>query len=449
MINLIIRPVTSHVLRSIVGRPPNARKPSFSPLSLFANGEQGAWYDPSDTTTLFQDSAGTTPVTASGQPVGLMLDKSGRGNHATQPTAGSRPIYRRGDSRGVVNLLTWSEAFDNAAWVKGSNSTVMPNTTLAPDGSMTGDTYQNTGNNREFSKTYLTPTPEGGTFTASISIKPGTLTTFGYKIRRGDTSDGITVNDIQISSGTPEPNGFYRHKLTHTFSGSTTGDNVVVLFGANFGATGNMVIHGAQLNLGPTALDYQRNDSHLGGVATGASTDLHWLETDGVDDGMATGNIDFTGTDKVSVFAGVRKLSDAARASLFEIGTGSGSGRFTVEAPYASLTGYAFNSVGTSQGFASTSAFPAPSSSVLTGSGDISADMATLRVNGGEVGVSASDQGTGNYGNYPLYIGRRADTSRPFNGHLCGLVIRGALTDAAGITNVEKYLAKKSGVTLP
>ena len=49
---------------------------AFSPLSLFASGEQGVWYDPSDFTTLFQDSAGTTPVTAVEQPVGLILDKS-------------------------------------------------------------------------------------------------------------------------------------------------------------------------------------------------------------------------------------------------------------------------------------------------------------------------------------------------------------------------------------
>ena len=44
--------------------------------SLFSSGEQGVWYDPSDFSTLFQDSAGNTPVTAIEQPVGLMLDKS-------------------------------------------------------------------------------------------------------------------------------------------------------------------------------------------------------------------------------------------------------------------------------------------------------------------------------------------------------------------------------------
>ena len=43
---------------------------------LFVNGEQGVWYDANDFTTLFQDAAGTLPVTAVEQPVGLVLDKS-------------------------------------------------------------------------------------------------------------------------------------------------------------------------------------------------------------------------------------------------------------------------------------------------------------------------------------------------------------------------------------
>lgn len=43
---------------------------------LFANGEQGFFYDPNDLSTMFQDTAGTVPVTGVGQPVGLVLDKS-------------------------------------------------------------------------------------------------------------------------------------------------------------------------------------------------------------------------------------------------------------------------------------------------------------------------------------------------------------------------------------
>lgn len=58
-----------------------AADPSAAIAALFASGEQGAWYDPSDMSTLSQDNAGTVPVTAVGQPVGYIRDKSGRGNH--------------------------------------------------------------------------------------------------------------------------------------------------------------------------------------------------------------------------------------------------------------------------------------------------------------------------------------------------------------------------------
>lgn len=66
----------------------------WTPLELFALGEQGAWYDPSDLSTLFQDAAGTIPVTTDGDPVGYMGDKSGNGNHATQSVSAARPTYR-------------------------------------------------------------------------------------------------------------------------------------------------------------------------------------------------------------------------------------------------------------------------------------------------------------------------------------------------------------------
>ena len=48
----------------------------WTPQQLFSSGEQGVWFDPSDMSTMSQDSSGTTPVTGYEQPVGLMLDKS-------------------------------------------------------------------------------------------------------------------------------------------------------------------------------------------------------------------------------------------------------------------------------------------------------------------------------------------------------------------------------------
>ncbi len=76
---------------------------------LFSNGEQGFFYDPNDLSTLYQNAAGTIPVTAVGQPVGLMLDKSGRNNHAYQSTSASRPILQRNATTGAYYL-----AFDGS-----------------------------------------------------------------------------------------------------------------------------------------------------------------------------------------------------------------------------------------------------------------------------------------------------------------------------------------------
>lgn len=62
--------------------------------ALFTGGKVGGMWDMGDIATLFQDTAGATPVTAVTQPIGRVNDKSGLGNHATQPTAGSRPLYQ-------------------------------------------------------------------------------------------------------------------------------------------------------------------------------------------------------------------------------------------------------------------------------------------------------------------------------------------------------------------
>ena len=51
---------------------------AWSPARLFEKGEVGAWFDPTEISTLFQDSAGVSGVSAAGQVAGLALDKSKR-----------------------------------------------------------------------------------------------------------------------------------------------------------------------------------------------------------------------------------------------------------------------------------------------------------------------------------------------------------------------------------
>lgn len=65
-------------------------------------GAAEVWFDARDLSTLWQDAAGTIPVTASGQPVGLWRDKSGMGRDASQPVAAKRPTYQVVDGKPFV-----------------------------------------------------------------------------------------------------------------------------------------------------------------------------------------------------------------------------------------------------------------------------------------------------------------------------------------------------------
>ncbi len=52
------------------------------------------WLDFSDITTLFLDAAKTMPVTADGDVIGAVEDKSGNGNDATQATTANKPLHK-------------------------------------------------------------------------------------------------------------------------------------------------------------------------------------------------------------------------------------------------------------------------------------------------------------------------------------------------------------------
>jgi hypothetical protein len=206
----------------------------------------------------------------------------------------------------------------------------------------------------------------------------------------------------------------------------------------------------AQLELGSTVTPYQRVTTQYDVTEAGVQS-LSYLSFDGVDDFMVTPTIT-PGTDKVQIFAGVRKLSDAARGVVAELSaTVTNPGAFVVYAPSGTATpAYLFGSNGTSTATAtSPSSYAAPITNVLTGIGDISGDSAALRIDGTQVAASGSDQGTGNYLAYPLYVGRRGGASLPFNGQIYSLITRfGPNLDAPTIASTEAYVAGKTGITL-
>jgi len=387
----------------------------FMPLALFNNGEQGVWYDPSDLSTLFQDAAGTTPVTAVEQPVGLMLDKS------------------RGLERGPE--LVTNGTFDNGltGWTAYSSAPVS-----AVDGRLS---FVRGGSVRTAYQ--LLSVVVGKTYNVAFDIKSNVSTSEVW-------IEATTVAGTKIAGSKQYSSGVNEHGSL-VFTATTETVSLTLLYNStSYGAASyidNISVrelpgnHASQPTA--TARPVLKQDENGN----------KYLHFDGVDDWFSTPAIDFTGTDKMTVVAGIRKLSDAAVGVLAELSAniGSNNGAFCITAPLnTSGSTLAFASKGTlfSAWSVSGAPFAAPVTAVLTGVGNVSADEQVLRANGAQIQSLSNDQGTGNYGNYPLYIGRRGGASLPFNGHLYGLCIVGKLATDAQIHASERYLAGKTGVTL-
>ena len=386
---------------------------TFLPSRLFASSEVGAWYDPSDLTTLFQDSAGTTPVTAAGDPVGLMLDKSkglALGSELVINGTFDNNVNGWSIRPATQGIISWNNGvmrFERQTGLSSASSQLISSFVV-------GRTYKISALVRAVSGAggvgiQLRSSDGGGGSDLSLSVTT-TSTTF------------VTQTVYWVATQTTG----YISLRASSDNTIVEGDNISVREIAGNHATAS----------GTTRPTYQ--------VSGGRS----YLSFDGVDDFMLTGTIT-PGTDKVQVFTGVRKLSDAATGVVaeFSVNIGTTAGSWALYAPSGANARYGFGSGGTIDRLAETaSVFASPLTSVLTGIGDISGDVTTLRVNGVQSAQSTSDQGTGNYLAYPLYIGRRGGASLPYNGNLYGLIVRFGpnLTDAV-IGQTENWLNQRTG----
>ena len=379
---------------------------------LFSNNEQGFFYDPNDLSTMFQDAVGTVPVTAAGQPVGLMLDKSGRNNHARQTTSARRPILQQTPIPGA-NFVTDSTLAEPSKW---------KNTSVASGISVSG-------NKLIFNNVAAYHTSVASSLSEKLTAGKRYLLSYNISGYVSGTVRAQLIGGASINTAGFNKNGRVSLVVTATSEHSFIGFQSVVA--------------GTTLNISEVYLQ----------EITGYLADQNYLQFDGVDDCLLTNNIDFTATDKVSLFAGVRKLSDATTAALCEFSDNSTNtnGTFSLFAPTSPNPQYQFRSKGTSASvYASspTNAYPAPHSTVLTGFGSPTQNIARLRVNGIQVADTPTEQGSSVYGNYPLYIGRRGGISLPFNGHLYSLIGIGRLTTDSETIALEKSIAKNVGVTL-
>lgn len=412
---------------------------------------------------MWEDSAGTIASMVE-RPVGKWVDwrlgKGASGNHATQATSGSRPTLSA-----RYNLLTKTEQFDDtSAWPAtatgtGASPVRTANYATAPDGiSMTADR--------------IVLSIGAGTATTDRSgiVQAVTGATIGasYKGRIYlRATDGANVGKVIVARHAAGA-GYQSITLTADWQlvewSEVCATSTIQYSFECRGATGgsaqsaDFLIWGADLR---TANDAALNIPAYQRVNTAGPTNPDYdtdgfpafLRFDGTDDSLQTPSIDFSGVDKMTVWVGQTKLSDAAATVLAELTASStaNNGAFGIFAPGSiGAAAYSFASRGTSSASsASAASFPAPASNVLTLLADIAADSLVGRVNGVASASSAADQGSGNYSNAAFNIGRRNNSSLPFNGRLTSLTVRGSTTPTSEgfISQMNRYAARLAGQT--
>ena len=418
----------------------------YSPASWFTQGEQGAWYDPSDITTLYQDSAGTTPVTAVEQPVGLMKDKSGNNNHAFQATAGNRPTLSA-----RVNLLINTETL--SAWIKTGGVT----TAQQPDGSW--QLSATASSNHQF---YQSVASTVGTTTCRILVKKNTSPCFyiaGFNSKGAayfDLTNGAvssTVSPATNATITLDTSGFYVCSVDLAASfieahigfldAAYTGSSLFPWNIPNATATSGFVKYPdlRPTNIGAALPSYQR-------VTTSTDYDTVgfplYLKTNGTSSAMATNSIDFTSTANMIVVTGYRQV-DVAGHDIVEL-----SARYDInQGSFGIFESYNGLRAGTTYFDANlTNAVPASYIRTALYDGSLATNAKNqYRLNGSLMTPSygGSNLGTSNFGTYPLYLFARAGTSLWFNGQFYGAIICGASKTTAEIQQAESYENQKAG----
>jgi hypothetical protein len=391
--------------------------------------------------------------------------KSLAGNHRFQTTSANRPVVSA-----RVNLLTKTEQFDDVVWVKtpstvdtfqgtGVQAVVTANFGVAPNGTTTADRVQlnrgaGTASGDRSGFALLSITTVATQYTAVIYAKPLDSTTDQQLI---DSNIGILAAGVAATSVTISDEGNGWKKITRIYPNTVIVGSLssfrIQIIGNVSPQTMDLLIWGADLrptNQGVNLPAYQRVNTSTDYDSTGFPV---YIKPNGSNQFMQTNSINFTATDKMTVWQGVRKLG-ATVGALYELSNNAlgSNGTFALYTDDPISNVYEIAQRQTTQYLSRTPAsFASPITNVTTHQIDFSivaaTSAATFRVNAVQqtmTFISGGNMGQGNFGNYPAYFYMRAGSSLPFNGNDYGSIARGAASTAAQITSTETYINSKT-----
>jgi len=172
----------------------------------------------------------------------------------------------------------------------------------------------------------------------------------------------------------------------------------------------------------------------------------YYVQYDGVDDGGSTGSIDFTATDKMTLITGGRKEDNTLRVfAELSPAIASNNGSFVFYTGLTSSRYWIAQAKGTAVSTAGATLGSGVDLAVIAATFDIAGDANSVYKNGAFVETSPSDLGTGNFGNYALFLGARNAASLRFNGRDYGFILRGAMTSGATLTSAITWMNSKTG----
>tara|TARA_R110000824_G_scaffold134356_2_gene297309 strand:- start:615 stop:1493 length:879 start_codon:yes stop_codon:yes gene_type:complete len=174
-----------------------------------------------------------------------------------------------------------------------------------------------------------------------------------------------------------------------------------------------------------------------------------YLEFDGSNDCLKVAGFDMTGTDEVTHFTGHKKVG-TSNSILLETSSDSSTlnGTFKINAPPTNTAqGYVFSARGTSYKELQVVGYDEPLTAITTYQCKISTPEQSVTINRNTAIENTGTMGTGDFDVKILNIGSRNNgTSLPFEGRIYSIIIRGKLTTDAHVSNIESYVAQKTGI---